>query len=68
MAGAPHRFLLSGWPLRCLWYVFGGAVVGIGLVLVLVAGILFPPAVVFLGRSSWTARGRRWPRRRWRCR
>ncbi|WP_344506065.1 sensor histidine kinase [Dactylosporangium maewongense] len=49
MARAPHRFLLSGWPLRCLLYLLGSVVVAVGLLMALIAGILFPPAVVFLG-------------------
>jgi signal transduction histidine kinase len=49
MAGRPHRFLLSRWPLRCLGYLVGSVVVGVVLLLALVMGVLFPPAVVFLG-------------------
>ncbi|UWZ60104.1 sensor domain-containing protein [Dactylosporangium aurantiacum] len=49
MAGRPDRFLLSSWPLRCLLYLVGSVAVGVGLLMGLVAGLLFPPVVVFLG-------------------
>ncbi|MEV4513119.1 sensor domain-containing protein [Dactylosporangium sp. NPDC049525] len=49
MAARPHRFLLSRWPLLSLAYLVSSVVVGVGLLMALVMGILFPPAVVFLG-------------------
>ena len=49
MAGRPHRFLLSRWPLRSLAYLLSSVVVGVALLMALVMGLLFPPAVVFLG-------------------
>ncbi|MFC5001623.1 sensor domain-containing protein [Dactylosporangium cerinum] len=49
MTVRPHRFLLSRWPLRCLLYLVSSVVVGVTLLVVLVLGVVFPPAVVFLG-------------------
>ncbi|HVQ96013.1 MAG TPA: histidine kinase [Mycobacteriales bacterium] len=49
MAGNPLRFVLSPWPWRCLAYLsgtvaFAGAVWG-----ALLAGVLFPPALLLIG-------------------
>jgi signal transduction histidine kinase len=45
MTGDPARFLLSGWPWRCLAHLTGTVVIA-G---VLLPGLVFPPVLVLLG-------------------
>ncbi len=49
MAGNPLRFVLSRWPWRCLAYLAGTVAVALAVCGVLLAGVLFPPALVLVG-------------------
>lgn len=49
MAGNPLRFVLSLWPWRCLAYLFSTVVLAVAVWGTLLAGLLFPPALVLIG-------------------
>jgi signal transduction histidine kinase len=49
MAGGPLRFVRSSWPWRCLAYLGGSVVLAAAVWAALLAGLLFPPALLLLG-------------------